>query len=291
MKIVKIFILVISLLSVISCEDPVPNDYQQHNIIEALLIVEQPIRNIKITKTLPLNQKYSYDSALIRDAMVFIYEDSVEMELLFKQSDTAEKCGYYYTDTNYLVKKNTKYNLKIVLPSGEEVTGTTTTPDTIAWIKQIDKYVQYPFDTLNLPNDDRANVEWTPSPKSVMFYVYSLTCLDTLEYGKYLENPTQELNNRTRPPKDNGNPDYYWREWTVISPSLTSKFPFMWRMPKWFGRHSLKVYAPDANYSRWLMYVMMAGNLSDKANSVTGCDGFFGSAYLINDEFVLLKNK
>jgi hypothetical protein len=127
-----LYILIIifsSILICVNCADPVPDDYIPINLVEALLIVDKPISNIRITKTLPINQEYKYENAIIKDAKCFIYEDNQELELIYIHSDTAEKCGYFYYDADYLVKPNTEYKLKIILANKDTITGTTITPN------------------------------------------------------------------------------------------------------------------------------------------------------------------
>ncbi len=49
-------LIIISLISVIliSCEDSAPGDYVENYIIEALLIVDEPIQGISVIKTQPI---------------------------------------------------------------------------------------------------------------------------------------------------------------------------------------------------------------------------------------------
>jgi len=284
----KIIIIITFVILFAGCEDPVPKDYIKTTVVEALLIVGEPIQNIRITNTLPLTTYYDYNNAIISNAKVYIYEDEQEFELTFRYSDVLGKSGYYFSDTNYLVKKNTTYHLKIILPDGRNVTGTTTTPDTIAWIKRMPQYVQYPSDTINIPPDTSFTTEWTKANSNNAFYIISITCLDTLEYGKYLSATTDELNRRTYSPHRH---ERSYRELSSTTVAMLTRSPLMWRAFKWFGSHSMKVYVPDKNYEIWFMYYWMAGNLNEKAYSVEGCAGYFGSVFALEDNFFVLKNQ
>ena len=87
MKIKNIFYCIIFVLLLSSCEDPVPKDYIPSNIVEALLIVNEPIRNIKILKSQSLFDEFSYDSSLVSDAEVYIIDDNnniLELFTMFK---------------------------------------------------------------------------------------------------------------------------------------------------------------------------------------------------------------
>jgi hypothetical protein len=52
----------------------------------------------------------------------------------------------------------------------------------------------------------------------------------------------------------------------------------------------LNVYIPDENYQLWFIYYLMSPNFNNKAYSVTGGAGYFGSAVVLESEFFLLKN-
>jgi hypothetical protein len=284
----KTIIIITFSILLFGCEDPAPKDYIQSTIVEALLVVDKPIQNIRITKTQPLTEHYDYNNAIISNAKVFIYEGEQEFELAFRHSEVRGQSGYYFPDTNYLVKRNTTYRLKIILPDGRNVTGTTTTPDSISWVRKVPSFVQYPLDTINLPPDPNLIVEWTRANIGNAFYILTATCLDTLEYGKYLPEPTDEPNRRVYPESRH---ERSYRELTSTTMSMLTRFPIPWRAFRWFGPFNVKVYVPDKNYELWFLYFWMTGNLDEKANSVEACAGFFGSAFMIADDFFVLKNQ
>ena len=286
-------IILFTLFILSSCEDPVVLDkYIETILIEALLIVDQPITQVRLTRTLPLNEPYYYGNALIRNADIFIYENKdKEIKLTFIEYDTAniKQSGYYYQDTTYKVNPNTEYKLKVILDNGNEITGTTTTPNRIEWIKKIDPVFPYPDDTFNLPVYSGGETEWTLSSA---FYIYSITCLDTLKYGIYLDPPTDDTNRRIRIRKYNNNNDEPRPvEVTISSLAYKNTMAFNWLYCRWFGKHQLNVYAIDINYARWFLYYLASPNLNDKSYSVKGAAGYFGSASTIEAEFFLQKNK
>ena len=285
-------ILVFALFILSNCEDPVPDDYKEIILVEALLIVNSPIENIRLTRTLPLNEPYYYGNAIIKNANIFIYDGENEIQLKYKEYDSAniKQSGYYYENTDYKVKPNTEYKLKILLDNGNEITGTTTTPSQIEWIKDIDSVIPYPDDTLNLPVYHGGRTEWSKSDAETAFYIYSVTCLDTLEYGKYLTPPTEELNRRIRIRNNNNDNSPRSVEVTINSGSFINTMAFNWNSCRWFGKHRLKIFAPDKNYEIWFMYYLMLSNFDSKSYSVNGAAGYFGSATLIETEFFLQKN-
>ena len=68
------------------CEDPAPFDYYPINVVEAILVVNKPIKEIRITRTLPLNVEYDYGNAVYKDAVCYIYEGENKMELVLNKA-------------------------------------------------------------------------------------------------------------------------------------------------------------------------------------------------------------
>ncbi|MBP7214392.1 MAG: DUF4249 family protein [Candidatus Kapabacteria bacterium] len=281
-KSLYLFLFIIITVILASCEDKAPTDYIPSYFVEALLIVDEPIKDIRILISQPLRDSFNYDNSLIRNAKVQVIDGDSIYDLTISPNDIK---GYYYPDTNYKIKVNTLYKLKVTLANGDIITGETTTPDRFDWITRPDYYIQYPKDTVNLPSP--FSIQWELL-NSVLYYIVSVRCLDTLNYGKYLDPPADEKNRRISRPWNLR--ETYYRDFSywVIVPS--SKVPIVWTVFKWYGLHEVSVYAPDFNFLRWMVQVM-TGNLNPLLSSVKGAYGYFGSASVIRDTSVILKNQ
>jgi hypothetical protein len=179
-----------------SCEDLPPTSYIEEYVLEALILIDEPIQGIILTKTQPLFEPYNYDSAMIRDAVIIIREGENEIELKFRPREEGVR-GYFYADTNYLVKAETNYSIEVTLPNGNKITGTTLTPVKTAWEKRPNDMVYFPKDSIDLPPTD--TLSWQ-KVAGFDFFLIAFTNLDTLEYGKYLDPLTTELNRRIERP-------------------------------------------------------------------------------------------
>jgi hypothetical protein len=282
-----IFSSLILIISIIlgSCGDPVPSDYIPQNYIEGYLIVDQPIRKIIVMKTQPVTSTFSFDNAMIKDADVrILYEDKVLSLVL---SDSVAN-GYYYPDTTLIVKPNTQYTLEIRLKDGTLISGVTNTPSRFDWVKQFPYDVYYPKDTLNLPVNDTLKMEWTKST-DVTYYIVFLRCLDTLNYGKYLIPQTNESNRRIYRPGENDDQRYYEISSSGLVPNTS--LPMLWTSFKWFGKHEITVYAPDAAYLQWYLQHVVQGQYNPFLSNIQNGDGVFCSASLIHQEIFLYKNQ
>ena len=267
-----------------SCEDPVPFDYVRETYVQAFLIVDEPIQNIAVMYSQPLNEVYNYNKSMVRDADVKIIGEDQEFVLSLS---TDSSTGYFYADTSYKVKPKTKYKIEIKLKDGTVLTGETLTPDRFSWASKPPDLLQYPKDTLNLPQLDSVKLMWTKVP-SVEFYLISIKCTDTLDYGKYLTPPTNEGNRRIERP---WNQDNWFKETTNWALIPNTQTPIVWNIHKWYGRHQISIYAPDYNYLRWFIQVLAKNQYDPLLGSITGGIGVFGSASVIRNDYFLIKNQ
>lgn len=266
-----------------ACGDDVPTDYEPKNVLEAILIVGEPLQNIAVLKTQPVTIKYNHYNAFIKDAEVVVIGDGKVFPLEFN-FDTL-KPGYYYPDPNYKIKPATEYKIQVKLKDGTILSGSTTTPTEINWQTRIQKMLQYPKDTINLPVSD--TISWTKAP-GYDFYIISITCLDTLEYGKYLTPPTNEKNRRVYNPFIR---EFRYKEQSGSGMLPTTKTRVVWSAFKWFGLHEVAVMAADWNLVRWYLQNVGANAVNPLLGSVDGGIGVVGSAYAVRDTFFLLKNQ
>ncbi|MFN5874794.1 MAG: hypothetical protein ACK45E_00820, partial [Ignavibacteria bacterium] len=79
-------VLTIALLST-SCEDPIPSDYTEELVIEGFAVVDEPLANIRVMRTLPISDTFSFAKAGLSDATVRVYANDVEIVMEYV-SDT-----------------------------------------------------------------------------------------------------------------------------------------------------------------------------------------------------------
>lgn len=283
-SIIKLSVLTLLVsLSLIACGDDVPTDYKAENFVEAVLLVDHPIDNIKVLRTQPISSKFSYYQAFIKDAEVVIIGDNREMLLSFR--DDSLNPRYYFGENDYLVKPSTKYRLRIKLKDGSILTGETTTPERSQWLQKPNTYIQYPLDSLNLPPSD--TIAWQKVP-GFDYYMIAVVALDTLEYGKYLNPPTIERNRRIYKPYLE---ERFYKELSQSAFLPATRTPVVWSTFKWFGLHEVVIYTPDWNFTRWFLQNLSSSQLNPLLGSIEGGLGVFGTASVLRDTLVLLKNQ
>jgi len=287
----RILIVLLFFSILVGCEDPVPSDYVPQYYVEAYLIVDEPIDGIKLMKTQPLSDTFKYENAIVRNADVRIRFNGKELKLQLRDTGDAENWAYFYPDTSLKIEPNVKYDLEIVTVDGVRITGTTTTPERFGWVAPPPDTIYFPKDTIKFSDQEPISIKWS-SVKSVLYYIISVKCLDTLEYGKYLPSPTQEKNRRVYNPFDDRRQRsrYYYdvTNWDAIP---NTEYPLTWLLFKWFGKHKVYVYSPDFNFLRWILQQFRGNQVNPLLSSVNGAIGVFGSASRIEKEVFLIKNQ
>lgn len=289
MKKIKLYILPVLFIAFIitACEDAPPLDYVKKYYLEAYIFVGDPIKNIKVLATQPLSDSFNYTKSLIKDANVVIKSGNNTYPLVY---DFDKNSGYYYSDTNFRIKELTEYTIEVTFKDGSSMKGTTNTPQSIVWTKvPTGELLYYPLDSLKMPPDTNK-LEWKAIP-GTLYYIVSLKCLDTLEYGKYLTPVSNEMNRRiVRPWESPESPEYLeTTRWGIIP---TNSSAVLWNAFKWYGKSDLKIYNPDYNFLMYFIQYQRTGSFDAKLSNIKG-DGFgiFASAAYIQKDFFLIKNQ
>lgn len=273
------------------CEDPVPTDYTEEIMLEGILLVGEPLQDIRVMRTLPVTDTFRFEQAIVSDARIIVTANGVDVPITFV--DGPRGGSYRAVDTSYRVQANTLYSV-VVEARGSQLTASTRTPVTFEWKTPPRYLIQFPSkDSLLLPVDDSLLVSWTPVPNTEL-YIIGLTCLDTLNYGSYLTPPTADTNERTERPR----PDFFDRSGTLVANERTTlgATPFttsqtVWGIFRWYGLHELRVYAPDRAFLEWF-YLVGGGRRSSydyRLGNITGGLGVWGSASLVKSNSFLLK--
>lgn len=286
MKKTYLYILLILTCSFLaSCEDSALQNYKHEVIVEAYLYVDKPITQIRIMNTQPIFNKFDYENYYVKNATVIITGEGKSFPL---QYDTNKKDGYYSPDTAYLVKPNTKYDIEIKLSDGSTMTGSTTTPGRTEWLRRVNKVLQFPKDTLKLRGTD--SISWKSVPNTYFYYAVN-KCLDTLNYGKYLNPPTREMNRRTYTLINKSSESNERPEPTVSAILGSNKTSIIWNFFRWFGSQEITIMVVDENMLKWGFQNYSFPQFDNKLNSITGGKGCFGSVFCLSDTLFLLKNQ
>lgn len=269
----------VAVLLVVSCGDPVPTDYQEELVVEGFVFVGEPIRDIRVLRTLPITDTFRFVNASIRDALVRITADGVPLGVEFVSDSLGGT--YRVTDQQYRAVAGVTYAIEVTAV-GKTITGSTTTPDTLAWVKEPKDTLQYPGRFFELTRNDSLEVAWTAVP-GVGQYVVAVECIDTLGYGEYLSPMTTDSNRRLRDQDRFDDGTLIASERVRFGFSILTRAPTVWSVFKWFGRQEIRVYAGDQAFQEWFRMVGFGrrSTYDYRLSNIKGGLGTWASASLI----------
>ncbi|MCE7933242.1 MAG: DUF4249 family protein [Chlorobi bacterium CHB2] len=276
------------LFSATGCEDLPPDAYIPQYALEGYLLVDKPITNISLTRSQSVTDTFKFDKGGVPNADVKIITGGNVYQLQYRNDNRSG--GYFYPDTTVRVQPNTTYKIEVRTADGSLLTAQTITPERIAWITPPKSSLQYPVDTLSLPSPDSLKLRWTIAP-NVVEYLISIRCDDTLEYGKYLEPSTGERNRRIERSYEKNVPLYNdVSRWGFL---LHNETPTVWAGFKWFGRHTVTVYAANDPMARWYKLTHFGANptFDPLYSNVSGGVGVFGAASIAESKVFVTKNQ
>ena len=269
----------VAVLLVVSCGDPVPTDYQEELVVEGFVFVGEPIRDIRVLRTLPITDTFRFVNASIRDALVRITADGVPLDVEFVSDSLGGT--YRVTDQQYRAVAGVTYAIEVTAV-GKTITGSTTTPDTLAWVKEPKDTLQYPGRLFELTRNDSLEVAWTAVP-GVGQYVVAVECVDTLGYGEYLSPMTTDSNRRLRDQDRFDDGTLIASERVRFGFSILTRAPTVWSVFKWFGKQEIRVYAGDQAFQEWFRMVGFGrrSTYDYRLSNIKGGLGTWASASLI----------
>jgi hypothetical protein len=295
------YILITLLILFVSCEDPIPYDYLPENVLQAYLIVGNPIDDILLYKSQAINNTFNLEDAIIKDAKIKIkYSefDLGKLDFVFKEEFTLEYNNdstlKYKSSNGHIVQKLSKYDIEIILSDESKITATTVTPDSLIWSSRVDSIIQYPIDSISFTTSDdslswKAKSEYT-TIQTNGYYHLQVRSLDTTEYGIYIDSiDSSEMNRRIE--RD------FREDWAYNELSSNAYIPstgtdVVWNAFKWYGLHEITIYSMDFNWSKALLQQLASSSYDPLLNAVEGNGiGTFASACAIRDTFFILKNQ
>lgn len=107
-------------------------------VVDANLIVGNPLPQVHLRRTLPPTEPYDPPRALVTGAEVFITADSIPGDTQLTLSLAPVSAGVYAALPAPIVRPNWNYHLRVVAADGRVVTADTHTPDPFhvnAWLK------------------------------------------------------------------------------------------------------------------------------------------------------------
>lgn len=174
---ISLSVLSLCLLGLTGCELYMDGDqFESHYAVESYLIATDTLPEVRITRTIPLEEDFNRKKMAVEDA-------NVEIRLLKADNSIAEryrykhlKLGSYQPVDRELVKSQKKYELIVTFEDGDTVQATTTVPKAFEVTKEIPKQYVYREETP-------ISFSTTPSqyPGRQTYYLFTAQSLDNSE--------------------------------------------------------------------------------------------------------------
>jgi hypothetical protein len=122
------------LFSLAACDVTDAGEFEEEFVVESYLVAGEPLPEVRLTRTAPVNTTYDATERAVREA-------EVEVQLLDEGGDVATRYGYgevsgrpgvYAPLAPEAVAPLRSYRLDVTTPDGSRITGTTVVPDTFA---------------------------------------------------------------------------------------------------------------------------------------------------------------
>ncbi|SHG12125.1 protein of unknown function [Fodinibius roseus] len=141
----RILLFVIGVTVLAGCEFYEQDEYREYYVVEAYLVAYDPLPDIILSKTVPIEEEYVYSDASVNDA-------SVEVRLLNADSTINERYTYgsggeglYYPTESAAVQEKQLYQLYVTLPGGDSIEAKTYVPGDFETVNRQELPDQYRY--------------------------------------------------------------------------------------------------------------------------------------------------
>lgn len=228
------------------------NQYEAKIAIEAILIPNQPVKRIFISRNFRVNQNLQRTTIFLPNADVVLTD--VANDAIYTLQYDPDSLWYYYPGNDLTIGYEQTYRLNVTATiEGKrlQASASTTTPKAGLEIVSVN------HDTLSYfqrnANDELLFFELAiqRSP-GTDFYLQTTTALDATVESYVYDNPYEDLDEEDV--RDDLNDLLYEWEWiqnTPLTPGVTNMEIFWFDL--WFyGRYEIVVYAADPNYQDFI---------------------------------------
>lgn len=152
-------------------------------VVEAYLQAGTPLQTVRLTRSVSVDAAYDTRQAAVRDADVAVQrladDGTVAATVPYTESDSGP--GIYVPVQRQAVRPRATYRLQVTTPDGNDITATTTVPDTVGIVRTENDTVTYP--TPQRPEPPQFSLTVTPGTATLERQnVYILTATSLLDF-------------------------------------------------------------------------------------------------------------
>ncbi len=213
------FVLPALALAAAACNPAGPEPVEAQYFVESYQVAGQPLAQVRLSKTAPMNTTYDFDALAVRGASVQIHlmQPGGGPEQTFRLAEQPDRPGVYAPAPGHTVLPERTYRLEITAPGGERLSAQTTVPGAFALARVRADTVVYRGEQFEVhitksrsPGRDAifvfSNMALDPDPDNMVPFVADLykdgdlsiddvrmVATTPLNQANYDENPDQTL--------------------------------------------------------------------------------------------------
>lgn len=176
-KILSISLTFFTLFWIQGCDLYPQDEYQEFHVVEAYLVANQTLPQVRLSRTLPVDVEYSFKETAVSEANVVIRildeQGSVEEEITYE----LQSRGVFVPETDVQVIPQKRYELEVTFPNSDDVVrAQTLVPGSF-------ETVEVASDTVEYQSEQQITVTTTRSsyPGRQSFFVFSIRSEDPTE--------------------------------------------------------------------------------------------------------------
>lgn len=167
-------VLVVLAASVTACDPYQQDDYVEKVVVQSWLVADEPLPVIRLSRTVPINEVYSFDKAALANALVDVrlLNASGQVERSFTYY-TSEPGIYHPIEADVIVEPLRRYELLVRISGKPDISAQTLVPGRFLTVSQNNSVIKY-------QSTEQLELEVTRSvyPGRQNYYVFTIETLD-----------------------------------------------------------------------------------------------------------------
>lgn len=157
-----------------ACDTYQQDDYVEQVVVQSWLIADEPLPSIKLSRTIPIDEVYSFDRAAISNAQVEVRLLNANQQAERTYTYSVSQPGIYLPTVDHvIVEPLRRYELLVRIRGKADITAQTLVPGRFRTVSQNNTRIRY-------QSTDQLELEVTRSiyPGRQNYYVFTIETLD-----------------------------------------------------------------------------------------------------------------
>ncbi|SMO75993.1 DUF4249 family protein [Fodinibius sediminis] len=291
-----LFLAMVSVTLLYGCELYQQDRYKEYYVVESYLVAHNSLPEVLLSKTVPLEEEYSYKDAAIDNAEVEVRWLNADSTIRRRYPYTFSKDGIYAPVQSATVREKQLYQLLVTLPSGDSIEAKTFVPGDFKTVNRDELSDRYVYQ-----GDEQIEITTTPSgyiTDRQTYYVFTIVAeeTDSTNLTPFYADLVEE--------QDNSIENFYINSSGIINEgnyernsdnNISLKVP--WISFSFYGHNAVVANAIDDNMYDFLRSQsvqtggtsLSPGEIQNIRYNINGGIGIFGSLASDTNRFQILR--